>query len=56
VIACPSCGADWPGFNTWEPCEGCGLTRDDVEAAAAFLADMIDERSTEREERTDALA
>ena len=33
---CPDCRSSWPGFDRYERCPGCGMTRDDVEAAAAF--------------------
>lgn len=39
---CPDCGSPWPGFARREPCPGCGLSVDDVEEAADFIASTLD--------------
>lgn len=35
-VLCPDCGLPWPGMMQWIPCV-CGLSREDLEAAADFL-------------------
>lgn len=35
IVACPDCSTPWPIFSG-EPCPGCGLSEEDVEAAADF--------------------
>jgi hypothetical protein len=35
---CPDCGASWPNVDLGERCPVCGLSEEDVEAAADFWA------------------
>jgi hypothetical protein len=36
IVTCPECDTPW-NLATREPCPGCGLSVDDLEAAADFL-------------------
>lgn len=38
-VECPDCGTLWPIFSG-DPCPGCGLAEEDVEAAADFWASL----------------
>ena len=40
---CPDCGTPW-NIAYDDPCPGCGLTVEDLQAAAEFLDDVIRDR------------